>query len=88
MDERVREELDEIRSILAQNAAQLTSTNQSLDDIRGIVASIAQQQAHNTIAISQLTRDLEQTRQAIVEQNSQIQENRGDIAKLSDPGSD
>lgn len=80
MDSEIRAEFDEIRALLAQSAAQVTDTNRSLDDIRGLVASIAQQQAYNTVAISQLTRSLEQTRQAIAEQNRQIQDSRGDIA--------
>ena len=79
MDPAVEQQLNEIRSILAQTAQQQAHFQDGLNETRAL-------QQRNAEGISQQLQMWNDLRQALVEQNRQIQGNRADIARLDREG--
>ena len=73
MDTETKARFARIEAILAQTAEQQSKTDEQL-------AAIAQGQAENRVAISQLTQALEKTRQAIVETNRNAVSNKAELS--------
>lgn len=57
------------------------ATRQRFERIEAILAQTAEQQAQNTVAITQLTHGIEQLRQSLVEERRLISDVRGELAQ-------